>query len=289
MIRTVFLLLCVALIVSAQRWTSSSWSDTVESGGYGGTLYICVDGSEVNGAYSEYGIIQGELFDSSSLLSGRFYEGGAGAFSCVTGSFSLKISNDGQTFTGTYTCADDEDGTEYPWDEQRVGNTPTNLQCAVLGTELAAGFFNDGEGYRNYMCIDDNDYEASYELEDGTEGYEYGVVYSDGLINSGVYQESDGSVGISLFFSLPDGSVGNFYWEIDDDGHIDTEEDANSDLHGYDLLNRAGTSTDADCYEFAEYAVNDFFNYYFYDYESSGAVVLSIAGVFTIAVALLAF
>lgn len=245
--KVIILVLCLTLSVSVfAQWEPSSWTDSVSSNGFGGTLFLCFDDDDVSGAYSEYGLVQGTR--NGNRITGNFYEGGSG--NCVTGSFEWTIASNGNTFDGTYTCADDDE--EIQWSETRTGdsNTVSNTLCAVLSTSTIDGSYritgSDGNTYD--ICVDDDEYELSYFLAlTGVDGYESGVVYENGVIGGGEYIEDAGASGISLVFRLRDGNIGNFYWGYDDDGEIDTVNDVNTDLHGYDLFSREGNASSSEC------------------------------------------
>ena len=135
--------------------------------------------------------------------------------------------------------------------------------------------------YEADICIDNSNYYLSYSY-DNIEGYENGVSYRNGVIGSGLYQNDDGTYGISLFFRLANGELGNFYWEVDN-GEIDTISDYNTSLHAYDVLTKSGDATTTEC------EVNNNLVIYYFDaqviaYESSGASALPVLMLFTSAI-----
>ena len=275
---SLFFLSFILLSVTAQ-WTDSSWTDSE----FGGQFNLCFDGSVVNGAYSEYGIVYGELSSDEMTISGNFYDAGAGQFSCVTGSFELDIATDGNSFSGVYVCEDD--GTSHDWSETLVGGSSSvsSYSCAVLSSSSIAGSYYEGESYTSNnttyytyeadVCVDSSEYYLSYTY-DNVEGYENGVSYRNGAIGSGLYQNEDGTYGISLFFRLANGELGNFYWEVDN-GEIDTISDYDTSLHGYDVITKSGDASTTEC------EVNNSLAIYYFDaqviaYESSSASTISV-------------
>jgi len=197
--------------------------------------------------------VERHLADFPAQPIERWYEGGGDSESCLSGPFGWTISNDGNTFTGWWSCVEDDE--EFVWDEVRVGGSDTtnDQNCAVLAHDADfAGAFDDTVNDLDFdLCIDDDEYYGSYHYDSPEiPGYEYGVVYTgdhDEVIGSGVWVESDIS-GISLMFRLRNGDLGNFWWEYDDDGEINTFTDFDT-LHNYDIYDDSGNASDNDCSE----------------------------------------
>lgn len=280
-------LLCFVLVSVNSQWTDSTWNDSLESGGFGGIFHICIDGVVVNGAYSQYGIIQGTVSNGGTVISGSFYEGGAGELSCVTGTYSLTIDSTGNEFSGTYTCVDDDE--TYNWSESRIGgaSSVSDEKCAVLGSLTIGGLFSNGDDYEIAICMDDDEYSSSYSYSNNIDGFEDGVLYLDGKIGSGVYYEENGNLGISLLFTYANGEIGNFYWQTDDDGDIDTVLDYNS-LHSYDILERIGSPTNSECLKNDDLNVDGFSDIFIDEYETSSAWMITVS-VFSLLIIALAF
>lgn len=57
----VLLLVTSTTLTAAEPSWSGSFTDSVANGGYGGTLYICSNGTFATGVYSEIGFVQGEV------------------------------------------------------------------------------------------------------------------------------------------------------------------------------------------------------------------------------------
>ena len=232
----VFALLCV---VNCQ-WSDSSWTDVLEGGGFGGTLYLCFEGNNVHGMYSEYGLVQGNV--NGDVITGQWYEGGGE--DCVYGNFRWELSNDGNSFSGFWTCIED-DNEEFTWDESRIGGATTvnNLSCAVLANSgtVDGEWGTDTEPF--YICVDDDEYESSYDFVEFT-GYESGIVLDNERIASGLWIDQSGR-GLSLSFVLADGTLGNV-WSVDNDGEADTI-DFDENTHNYDLYSLNGNASNSEC------------------------------------------
>ena len=252
------ILLCFVVVSVNGQWSDSSWTDTE----FGGILYLCFDGNTVEGAYSEFGLLQGTL-SNSDVITGNFYDAGAGEFSCVTGNFELEISNDGDSFSGFYTCEDDDES--YDWSETRVGgaSSVSSTSCAILDSSSSsiAGSFTNNYGSYSFdvdVCVDDDEYNVSYNF-DGVDGYETGRTFESGRVGSGIYQNEDGSYGASIYFILESGDLGNFFWRGDDNGEIDTFGDYNNSVnHGYDIIEANGDASNSDCAENDYLEIDDF-------------------------------
>ena len=226
------------LAVTAQSWDDSSWTDS----DYGGTMYVCFDDDDVHAAYSEFGVAHGNR--NGNTISGNWYE--PGTEDCFSGSFEWTLGSSGNSFTGFWTCADDDD--ERDWSETLISgaSSTSDVLCAVFDhdEDVTGAYTLSGTTFD--ICIDDDEYEASFSTS-GVDGYETGVVYEDGAVVAGEYEVENGVTGISLVFRLRDGRLGNFYWRYDDNDNIDTVADYNTSAHGYDLYTRIGGASDSEC------------------------------------------
>merc|ERR1712054_27869 len=172
--------------------------------------------------------------------------------SCNNGDFEWELNSNGSAFTGFWTCADDED--ERDWSETFIAgaSSTSDVLCAVFDHDATVeGAFTLTTTSSSYfdICIDDEDYEASFgsSTSGSGNGYETGIVFEDGAVVSGEYEVDNGVTGVSLVFRLRDGRLGNFFWRYDDNDQIDTVTDYNTSAHGYDLYNRNGNASDNDC------------------------------------------
>lgn len=233
------LVCCLSAFVAAQ-WTDSSWTDNE----YGGVMYLCFEGQDMSGSYSQYGLVHGER--NGNRIEGQWFEVGPG--DCDTGNFVWTLANNGRSFTGYWTCAGDDQA--YDWNETILGgrSTVNDVSCAKLRPAPVGGTWFDGN-YKFDMCLLGNrEYKGSYITASRVRGYEEGVQHGNGVIVAGQYTQSNGANGLSLFFHMRDGSLGNFYWIYDDLDQINTREDMfNSDLHGFDILTRSGDTTLVQC------------------------------------------
>ena len=111
---------------------SGSWSDSVESAGYGGEWSICVDESSgmATGLYSEVGFTVGTV--TGNVYEGNWYEVGPPETGPNNGAFRVEV------FRGVNGAADWIDGwwsyagsdEKNPWVEPRTNSSmPTPSQC----------------------------------------------------------------------------------------------------------------------------------------------------------------
>jgi hypothetical protein len=97
-------LICLAVVCNAQSWVGT-WTDTE----YGGNAFICVSDSAWYMAYSEAGIAVGTI--SGNTVRGNWYEGGGDTLPDPTsGSFTITLAADGNSFSGIYTFQGDNEG-----------------------------------------------------------------------------------------------------------------------------------------------------------------------------------
>ena len=263
------------------QWTDSSWTDAE----FGGVMYICFDDDEMHGAYSEYGLVIGSR--SGDDIEGIWYEGGGGVESCTSGPFGWTISDNGNGFTGWWSCNDDDE--EFNWSETLLGTgeTITDLNCPKVShvDTFAGSYFDDVSNTEFDICIDDEDYRGSYEYE--FSGFELGVTYysdhEEGAVGSGYWVEDDGSDGISLLFRLRSGELGNFWWGYDDNGEIDTRVDVNVS-HGYDIYEFTGSASASECIDNSN-LLNTGANNNNNDDSTSNATIITVTCLFVIVLA----
>jgi len=272
-----FLVCCLSMCVAAQ-WTDSSWTDTE----YGGVMYLCFEGQGVSGSYSQYGVLRGER--DGLRVEGNWYEVGPG--DCDNGNFVWNLASNGRSFTGYWTCADDDEA--HDWNESILGGpaTTNDVSCAKLRPAPLGGTWFDGNYKLDLCLIGDDEYKNSFILPSRVRGYEEGVQHRNGVIVSGQYTTSAGERGLSLFFHMRDGRLGNFYWSYDDLDQINTREDMFSNLHGFDILTRERDTTIVQC-ESNEYllAAQPFLE----DDESANASTSLVASLVALFLAVVAF
>lgn len=217
------------------EWTTSSFIDDVSD-----SVHICVNDDDIDGQYAFKGLLQGSIEDDN-IIRGNFYEaGGNSNGNCLVGSFEWTETTNG--FSGTYTCQDDDEGAQ-EWTGTITSEVPNDETCARLGDNASiAGRWNlpAGDDFGDvdaFICADDEEYENSFDYEEGGDevrGYESGITYGRN-IGSGVYGDNLSQSGPSLLFALNDGRLGNFYAVDDDDEYF------------YDIYDREGSSTGSQC------------------------------------------
>jgi len=242
MARFTLFVLCVLLVSVNAQFTTSTWTESA----YGGMITFCVSGSSITGSFSNRGIFQGSLSNNGMTASGVFYEAGLEDISCSSGDWTATISSNGNSFSGSIDC---DNGDDFNWSETLISNNPsvTAVECAVLATGASStvegtfrsNYYND---YEVSICVDDDEYYASYE-DNNTEGYEFGTALLDGTIASGSWQNDEGSFGVSMFFRLSNGDLGNFFYVHDDD----------NDFVGVgESFTRIGEASNSECSRFDE-------------------------------------
>lgn len=274
----VVLLTCILSCILSCRAQNfiGVWSDLREAGGYGGDLHICQSGKDFFGAYSEAGILVGNV--NNVTASGKWFEGGSedADYDCYFGEFFFVLSEDGSAFSGYWKC--DGKNTEYEWSSQRKSVlSPTIYECAQLYPSTKASFdgvwiernSNSNNDYRA-ICTDDSTYECSYQYENGDsniEGFDEGEVYYS-IIATG-YTEEERKEGISLQFILADGSLGQFWWFAYRGKPLDYDHVDDDDKHTYRIFDRQSQADLQDCqkYDNVRYLER---GYYYDDDDATG-------------------
>ena len=250
MARFTLFLLCVLLVSVNAQFTSSTWTDSV----FGGIFTLCVNGNTATGSYSNVGIIQGSIGNSGRSISGDFYDAGAGLYECTSGTFAITISSGGNSFTGSYTCADDDE--TYEWDENLIGggSSVSFVNCAFLSTSSSVdGSFSSLSNSVTTdidICVDDDEYEASYSYNQ-FRGYEYGIAFESGRVVSGIFQENDGVFGGSLFFKNSNDGLVNFFV-------TETGDDDDDHTGGSTVYTQTGNSSGSECARYDSLEIDDF-------------------------------
>mmetsp|Transcript_19752 Transcript_19752/g.75727 ORF Transcript_19752/g.75727 Transcript_19752/m.75727 type:complete len:299 (+) Transcript_19752:77-973(+) len=262
MIKTCALVLALFVCCAvADHNLEGEWTD---ESGYGQSLYVCLNGNRFNAAYSEAGIMVGTTDASGNTASGNWYEGGGDTLSCTTGTFEITYNEQNDRLQGTWECADDDE--EHDIDERRLsGGDPTTIECALLASDGSIG----GDWLENFyniaICVDDDDYVASYsyaedysdpEYEFRIPGFETGDVYSD-LIGSGFYEETKDQ-GVSLVFLLQTGQLGNFFWNAQKGEELNPNDFDDDSKHGYSVLDFTGNYINQDTCERFSYVEDEY-------------------------------
>merc|ERR1712137_1088565 len=236
---------CLLSVAFCQTFTGS-WTDPF----YGGTTYVCVDGSNIYAAYSGVGIAVGTV--SGHTATGDWYEMGGDERNVhsITGTFEWNISSEGNTSTGSLYYPDDDDA-DATWDATRTSSTaPSATQCAALGSSGNVFGSWRSSGFDWHICDENGDeYTSSYESRTGsTGGYENGVYFQNGRIISGSWYNVDNTEGYALAFLLSNGDVQSYDLEINVGSQIGTVNSADLTTTIY-ADGRADNSFGCDAYQ----------------------------------------
>eukprot|EP01095_Lingulamoeba_sp_RSL-Kostka_P015045 TRINITY_DN67_c1_g3_i1.p1 TRINITY_DN67_c1_g3~~TRINITY_DN67_c1_g3_i1.p1 ORF type:complete len:724 (+),score=310.60 TRINITY_DN67_c1_g3_i1:42-2213(+) len=87
---------------------SYNWNGVFTDSRFGGNIYLCTDGTNVWGTYSEIGFLSGVINPTSKSVRGTYYDSGIDeesddSISDNSGSFLFVLQDDGTGFIGTYT------------------------------------------------------------------------------------------------------------------------------------------------------------------------------------------
>jgi len=120
-----------AIIPHSPSVWDGAWSDSLESGGYGGEFRVCtqhVAGTTVlTGVYSEIGYVRGLV--SGQSVVGEWWEVGTPRATLNRGNFTLTLGANGTSFTGTWSYGA-TGVVAGAWNETRLSMTrPSKQQC----------------------------------------------------------------------------------------------------------------------------------------------------------------
>lgn len=215
-----FALVVCSVVCSAQGSFVGQWTDTDE-GGYGLSTYVCVSGNQLFGFYSQVGVMRGSV--SGNTATGKWYEPGSGLYENnqtlpSTGTFSLTLADDGQSWSGTYSYPGVS--LSLPWNANRIDNlVPSNSQCWFAAEEVdsMAGNWRFGETFW-YLCDADGGddlYFSTYSYTDNN--VVVGTGFSQGLVQDGIYRgewtQAGFQAGVELFGLFGTNGLRSSWWQ----------------------------------------------------------------------------
>jgi len=271
------------------------WTDN-----FGYTLNLCLTngGSRLEGAYNEFGLIQADVTDAGETATGSYYE--TSYFSsplCSYGRFSFSVS--GNLIVGTYACWDGLSGGD--WNASRVipQETPSLADCVVLaeGGSLKGQWAKSPQVQNNWdICINGDQFEASFTSNDGQPGYQWGDIFYDGRLLQGSYSlqlDEDGhrTKGGILLTLYQDGSLFSFAWKdpITTDGILNFYDPETYRQHQtLEFIQPTGSASKKDCSRNKFLKTGDDADYFigFDSISTSEVLSVSVLAVFAIAFAL---
>eukprot|EP00008_Paramoeba_atlantica_P007343 CAMPEP_0201474846 /NCGR_PEP_ID=MMETSP0151_2-20130828/304_1 /ASSEMBLY_ACC=CAM_ASM_000257 /TAXON_ID=200890 /ORGANISM="Paramoeba atlantica, Strain 621/1 / CCAP 1560/9" /LENGTH=283 /DNA_ID=CAMNT_0047854757 /DNA_START=57 /DNA_END=908 /DNA_ORIENTATION=+ len=232
------------------------WTDSPASEGYGISTFVCVDGANFYGFYSQVGVMRATI--SGNTATGSWYEPGVekrkyeGEY---YGPFEITIATDGNSWTGIWSYANGTDGGT--WDETRINPTTTDsvtaLQCWWPGDDTVPGTWNQFPVPTIFWICEDNkrNFHGSQIFDVNNllaRGSSEGVEFPDSGLLSGITELllNDGSVGDGqiMYGTLNDGTLIANWWQNLDDV-LNTVNDPNT--HVLQILNPDSPASDKEC------------------------------------------
>jgi hypothetical protein len=212
----------------------------------GGSLYLCQDGTSVQGSYNDLGLIRGGV--AGSTLTGNFWAAGTGP--CVLGTAKLTLVDFG--VKGNLTCNDGVNNVGIV--ATKVSSyRPTDSQCGLVaesGSTVQGRWVTSNQKYELNICFIDSpavNYTAEGSLQrvdpDGNvlDWFFSGFWVDGGRIFLGTWYQ-DFSAGAILFFVNNNEDIELFFWTglIYDQGQtfIDLNQLYNPYLHGREAYQR---------------------------------------------------
>jgi len=199
-------------VVNPPNW-HGTWT---AQGRYGGVMYACPVGERVYGVYSNAGFFIGRI--NGRELEGTWYEGGRGDRNDWQGAFRITLSADNLEFDG-YWHRVTQDGTEYRWNEQRLGapwpSAPSHEQCLVPYDEELTGTHYTVPGYGREpvsfaLCRDR--WDQIYGSFGSPDGYVEGWSVDNASGFQGYKYDSNGRSGAFILRNISPTEARGFYW-----------------------------------------------------------------------------
>jgi hypothetical protein len=264
-----------------------TYADSEASGGYGGLLHLCVNDDKIEGMYSEFGIVQGEV--TGNFASGEWYEPGVEGQECTTGKFSLTLSDDARGFRGFYTCSE-RPSELLDWVEEKVNfTTPSDRACARLASSgVFEGNYQSVEENASICTDDDGDvwYSSYTRFNSGDEvpGRESGHIVLDFRVVLGTFVEQN-LLGTTMRFLKRGGGISTVYYGIPfgefPSAATINPQNQDPDYHAYFDSTFLSDADDEDCQHnrLVDYGENTFFSYPLTPDSSSNVLAVSFGAV----------
>lgn len=202
--------------------------------------------------YTEYY----ERFVADPFVSGTFYEGGDGR--CTVGEFEFTMADDGMSFTGCFSCNDDDDGCVHAWDGSRVSRTrPSDSSCGRLKPTYEDSVEHGTWSTHNAQvdfCEDDDEFTASSERSNGYQLYEEGNISEEGRVAYGIGYSAVQDDARSLYLLAWDNSLVSLFW-FDRPSEEGTDDDGQHLLTSYSFSSEVSRSS---CTTFDDFKEDDY-------------------------------
>jgi hypothetical protein len=221
---TLLLVASLAFLASAQSITPSPsplnsnntlWQGTWTNHAFGGQLFICQQGRQISGVFSQIGWIEGNVNSANGQsASGTF---GYGGFNDDNwGTFNWTLSPSGKSFSGIFsynvvTClASNWSPTGSDELVSSLIPDPTRCQIATEGSQVFSGSLTDSSQNTSFslsICIDETlNYAGTYTDENGITGAVSGMAIGNGIGLVGSYV-SETTFGIEFYRPSFDGGI----------------------------------------------------------------------------------
>jgi len=288
-----FVLLALLLVgfVVAQDISDDYRGTWLDNFGYTWSLCITNGGDRVEGSYSEYGLIRGDLSSDKKDLTGSWYETSFyNETTCPYGTATFRVN--GNFITGNYACWDGSSGGD--WNASRIiPQVIPSLQDCVVQADSGSLVGKWGLTDINVinLCITGNQFFGSYH-NNGFPTYVYGDVFYNGKLFQGstVQQLDEDTIvtGGALISLYDDGSLYAFNWQNPiTQGRVLA---ANPDNHKtvQNVPRISSKSKNADCQQYDFLKLGDDEDQFMY-YPSSGANSLIVSMVAMLGLLVLVF
>jgi len=215
--RLVFLIVLFCIVFAAEEANSQVNFEGTYVLSDGSSLYLCQTGTDIQGSYSELGLIRGSSSDGQTL-KGTYWIAGVG--NCVVGDITFALTDFG--LTGSSNC-DGDSSVKQQLSANRVDSfRPSDLACGLISTSgnTLEGFWENSDNLPLNLCFtnptnaDSDTVKASLQRVDHdgvtVNWYLTGQWLDSGRIFLGTYYQ-DLAAGAVLFWLSNTDEV-NYYW-----------------------------------------------------------------------------
>lgn len=242
---TKFVLVLSALCLMAFSLADQTeWVGSYNEPIYGGSLMACV--SLIGGVYygqgtmSYLGYLRGTI-DSSNVWTGNYFLGGLDA---IRGTFSLALSSDGLSYSGTYTQTGSTISYTVSSAARLSSATPSDMQCLKADDSMltTSAPFNMtgiiGGEYTWYTSASGNLSTSSYNyfMDGGLfPGTSEGVAFLNGQLVVDSWYEEDNFDGIEVVLAKNASYVYVTWWGFPSVSYFDYSQLNDPDIHALEL------------------------------------------------------
>jgi len=216
------LLFLISCCFAATSDWQGAWSDNCPNKCVGGILYLCVNGFDIEGTFSDIGHLTGTISRTGLTVTGKWVE--AGFTDYTSGGFEWRMDVNTKQFTGEW-WYDGFECVRFRWNSLKLNDLKggESTKCRQLissaGSTALQGTYRNQDNDFMYVCVDDNSdtVRASYVID----GQQYFTIGNLGLKNRVAMASTwydGGSVSpnpaIELLMLTGSGKLTQLFWNV---------------------------------------------------------------------------